>query len=186
MPKATDARSTGAPFMSSAERASPPALPSPHRRGLLAGAAAVLAATPFAAHAAQLRTVGALARDAGTDAELVRLGAEFQGIENRIYAVEAPFYDVLQSPPEDVVAKLKTLHQQKHTIADRITTLRAVTPAGLHAKARALLGYVEWEFDGRKPAVDDRHNMLAWSIARDLVGEDVAVAPELRAGEIMA
>ncbi len=133
-----------------------PASPSPRRRGLLAGAAAALAAAPFAAHAAQLRTVGALARDAGPDAALLTLHRDFLAHHVVVEAWNAGFVS------EDAG---EAAHDRWWECVQAITAIRATTPAGMQAKAEvALLAY---ETAGGHGGPDED---LVRAALRDVVG----------------
>jgi len=140
MPKATDARSTGAPFMSLAERATPPALPSsPHRRSLLAGAAGVLTAVPFAAHAAQLRAVGALVRDIGAD-PVLDLYRRWRAVEAASDAAEGRLATARASltgkPVRRLIEECDRLNGESTDILDTVVATPATSQAGALAKLR--------------------------------------------------
>ncbi len=134
------------------------------RRSLLAGAAATLAAAPFAAHAAQLRTVGALARDAGPDAGLLAACAAFMATDAEVQAWnrdERPEY------ADDAVSG--RLMDRWHELAWQIEGIPARTAAGISAKARVA---AEALYSVRMPdgTFDGVEETLALSALRDMAG----------------
>ncbi len=184
MPKAIDARSTGAPSMSSAERATPPALPSPHRRGLLASAAAALAAAPFTASyadqlrsvAAQLRTVGTQARDADADAGLLADIAELLAMSRYHDALCDEEADMLASHPRarEIAAIYAADFGRFHELRARIATTPATTPGAAKAKAALAIERFKWSYSGMPSDDWDADEALAYSALLDLMGRAAA------------
>jgi hypothetical protein len=137
----------------------------PSRRGLLGAVAALpLMAVPAAA-----------APSTGDDAELLRLGAEF--LRNRVR-----FDELMRLHGDDVRmpaavdAEVSESVRVSHNLAEDIAGLHASTFAGLRAKAHALLAYVAYTSDG-DPSFANHDELLGWSIARDLCGDDAARPP---------
>jgi hypothetical protein len=64
----------------------------------------------------------------------------------------------------------------QHDLAEKIADLRATTLEGLRAKATVLLSYSGYLEGGEKPLWDNHNELLGWSIARDLMGDEAAKA----------
>jgi hypothetical protein len=136
-----------------------PATPSTPRRGLLAGAAAALVAAPIATHAATLRTVGSLARDAGPDAALLALLPEWRGLDAFI---TSDAYD-----PEEPESTRQ--HDRWWSIVRRVTDTPARTFEGRAAKAEVLRAVIRDCADHTAP-----EGRLALSLIRDHQAAEVA------------
>jgi hypothetical protein len=142
MPKASRANSTGVPVAHPPAGAAAPGSsansPTP-RRSLLAGAAAVLAAAPFAAHAAQLRTVGALARDTGAD-PVLDLYQRWRAVEAASDAAEGRLAITRTSLTKQGVRRLieecDRLNGESFDILETVTATPATSQAGALAKLR--------------------------------------------------
>ena len=171
MTKATCADSTGALVAHPpAGVASPgsPASPFPARRGMLTGAAAALAAAPFTAHAAQIRTVATLARDPGPDAEVIRLGAAVMANAAEIDRLS----DVGEALPHAegwrfTEKNIRPLVREGWALRIRLAQMRATTLEGFRAKARIVQEYSNCAPSYADPDADDA---MAWSLANDLLG----------------
>jgi hypothetical protein len=125
------------------------------RRGLLGTGAAVATAS-----------VAAAAPAVNPDAELIRLcGVILAG------NAELNRYTVLYggNEPPEVKARARALVDDGHKLSTQIAEIRASTPEGLEAKAKALMGQLLPDADG-DPMFDNTAEMLGWSIARDLLG----------------
>ena len=136
----------------------------PHngRRSLLAGAAAALAAAPFATHAAQLQAVGTLARDTDPDADLLAVCAEFMATDAEVQAWnrgERPEY------ADDAVSD--RLMDRWHDLAWQIEGIPARTAAQISAKARVAAAAL---YSVRTPdgTFDGVEETLALSALRDV------------------
>ncbi len=128
------------------------------RRGLLGGAGAVLAATAGTA-------AGTTAP--GSDAELVRLCA----IVVDGHAEMDRYSDQYEgNDPPHIAARIRVLVDEGHRISKQVADMRAATLEGTKAKARAMLCYMGKTSDG-DPLWSSHDELLAWSIARDLLGE---------------
>src|SRR5579875_829192 len=109
------------------------------RRTLLgAAAAAPVAALPIAAAAAA----------PGSDAELLRLGAEFQRLEELAVALTLPYLELrLADHPAEALAEAREITSAQHALAERMAAIPAVTFAGRQAKARVLLTFTQYSAD---------------------------------------
>lgn len=167
MHKADDARSTGAtPFPCPAERVAP------RRRSLLAGAAAALAAAPFTAHAAQIGTVGTLARDAAPDSGLLADIAKLRAMVARHDALDRETgYLPFDHPHQQAAqAEFRADFRQFHALRERIARTPAATAAGGAGKAALALALLAGSYAGY-PADDwDTDEAVAYSALRDLTG----------------
>lgn len=135
--------------------------PTHGRRHLLAAAPAALVLT-----GAGIGTAAA-ARASQPDAELIALctivvngHAEMDGYSDQYDGNDPPHID----------ARIRVLVDEGHRISEQVADMRAATLEGAKAKARAMLGYMgkTWEGD---PLWSSHDELLAWSIARDLLGE---------------
>ncbi len=107
------------------------------------------------------------------DDELMRLGAEFvdkhrQHVElikrqNRMEG-ELTTFDR---------ERIRSVMQAKQELAEEIAELRATTIPGLRVKASVLLAYSKYDLEA-KVHWTDHDELLGWSIARDLLGDDAA------------
>ncbi len=148
------------------------------RRSLLAGAGAILAAAPFTAHAAQLRTVAALARDAGAGAD-----AELIGLADAVMANTAEINrlsDVEESLPfparwHYTEKNIRPLVREGWALRIRLAQMRAATLDGFRAKARVVQEYSNCQAEYADPDQDDA---MAWSLANDLLGVPSVWRPE--------
>lgn len=132
-----------------------------NRRNLLAtGPAAMVLVgagigTAVAAHAPQ------------PDAELIRLCA----IVVDGHAEMDRYSDQYDgNDPSHIEARIRVLVDEGHRISKQVANMRAATLEGTKAKARAMLGYMGKTSDG-DPLWSSHDELLAWSIARDLLGE---------------
>ena len=66
---------------------------------------------------------------------------------------------------------MTALTQAGDDIAERLADLRAATLGGLRAKARALLACAPVDRNGDY-VWREHHDLLGWSLARDLVGDE--------------
>lgn len=170
MHKATHAHTMGAnPDLCPATA---PALPSPRRRSLLAGAAAALAAAPFAAHAEQIRTVGTLARDAGPDARLLADIDELRAMTARHDALDGQVFHLPFDHPRHaaVQAVFRADFHQFHALRERIARTPAATEAGAKAKAAFAIEHLAGSYSGYPSDDWDCDEALAYSALLDLVG----------------
>ncbi len=135
------------------------------RRGLLLSGAALAAAGPGAAALAD----NLAARRGPTpspDAELIQLS-------QRVVAGHAEMdrysdqYGV--DKPPHIKACIYALVDECHDMSEQIGGMRATTMEGLQAKARALLAHTSKSPDGGL-LWSSPDELLAWSIARDLLG----------------
>jgi len=132
------------------------------RRSLL-GAAAPAAlvltgagiGTAVAAHAVQ------------PDAELIRLCAIVVDGHTEMDRYSDQ-YD--GNDPPHIHARVRVLVDEGHRISEQVANMRAATLEGAKAKARAMLGYMGKTSDGNV-LWSSHDELLAWSIARDLLGE---------------
>jgi hypothetical protein len=129
------------------------------RRSLLA-ATLGLGALPVAA------TVVA---GAEPDAELIRLAAALEANRAQVEAFDA-------TPPpdgEEFDEMMTVLTEEGDDLVERVSDMRATTPAGLRAKARALLACARTDHDGNRYWTSD-DDIMGWSLACDLVGDELA------------
>jgi hypothetical protein len=111
------------------------------------------------------------------DAELSRLGAEFQEKHRRHVELAASQRGVAGDQSAEDRAEVQSLIRAKAELGEAIGEQRAATIVGLKVKAAVLLAYSDDDLDGQLHWTD--HNELTrWSIARDLLGDDVAQPPE--------
>jgi hypothetical protein len=101
--------------------------------------------------------------DAHADGELIELCREF--VEN-----EAEFNRLcdLEADGQDVRALIRGRVDRCHELRALIAGLAGRTPEGLKAKAQVAL--IEFGTDGEWPS--DNSEYIAWSLARDVVGDD--------------
>lgn len=132
---------------------------------LLAGTAAAVVAVPAAA-----------ASD-DADAELIRLVAEFQRMEDRYCELDLRFG---LDEPEPVAIETHSIVRQQHALAEEIAELRATTMEGLKAKASVLLAYSGYLINGDL-CWSNHNELMGWSIARDLCGDEAAKPRESQA-----
>jgi hypothetical protein len=107
------------------------------------------------------------------DDELRGLGAEFQEKHRR----HAKLIESQQGVAGDLSAEdrkeVQSLMRAKAELAEAIAEQRAATMVGLWVKAAVLLAYSDYDLDGQLHWTG--HNeLMGWSIARDLLGDDVA------------
>ena len=69
--------------------------------------------------------------------------------------------------------------QAKAELAEAIADLRATTIVGLRVKAAVLLAYIQYDHNGQVHWTD-HDELMGWSIARDLLGDDAARPSEAR------
>jgi hypothetical protein len=154
----------------------------PSRRGLIAeGTAALLAAgaAPQAAGSPQTSLWGAPAQAAaGEDAELLRLFAQWLPLHQRYQALSRQLWDLEDQhlPTEAIDAQFDGLVPRQHALAEAIAALHAATLEGLRAKATVLLSHSGYKADGTTPEWETHDELLGWSIARDLLGDEAAKA----------
>jgi hypothetical protein len=119
----------------------------------------------------ELRLGGA--GDSADDAELSRFGAEFQERHRQhVELVEKQ----QRSPPElplEEQENILSLMQAKQKLAEAIADRRAATVVGLQVKAAVLLAYCQYDVDGQLHWTD-HDELMGWSIARDLLGDEAA------------
>ena len=72
--------------------------------------------------------------------------------------------------PPHVQARVRVLVDTGHAMSQQVADMRAATPEGIKAKARAMLSYMG-ETDTGALLWSNHDELLAWSIARDLLGE---------------
>jgi hypothetical protein len=143
----------------------------PSRRAMRAGGTAALltgAALATAAHGAPVAAPVA----GGDDAELLALHAEWKPLRRRYLQLNRENADVVHIPPE-VDAEIDALVPAMADVAERVADLRATTTDGLKAKAAILLSYSGYMADG-SPLYTNHDELLGWSIARDLLGDEAA------------
>jgi hypothetical protein len=63
------------------------------------------------------------------------------------------------------------LVEQGHELSEQIADMRATTLEGFRAKAAAMLTYTGHYVNG-EPIWTNHDELLGWSLARDLVGQD--------------
>lgn len=130
------------------------------RRGVLAAiATAPLAALPAVA-------------EPHADAELLALGAEFARLTARAAEIDRLYGDAVDVPDaitDEGVARAPVMH----ALAERIADLPATTLAGLRIKAAVVLRHMPLTYDGQLQW-ENYHELAAWSLARDLLGDDAA------------
>ncbi len=115
------------------------------------------------------------------EAELSRLAAEFQEKHRRhIELVEYQQRLGGELPRKDQ-EKVLSLMQAKGELAEAIADLRAATIVGFQAKAAVLLAYIQDDHDGQVHWTD-HDELMGWSIARDLLGDEAARPAEVRNG----
>ena len=111
------------------------------------------------------------------DAELSRLGAEFQKKHRRhVESVADQQRIVGELSPEDR-EEIVSLMQAKRELAEAIADQRAITVVGLRVKAAVLLAYSQYDLEGQLHWTD-HDQLMGWSIARDLLGDETAWQPE--------
>lgn len=112
------------------------------------------------------------ARPADGD-ELMRLGAEF--LDKHRQHVELI---KRQNRTEGELTTfdcegIRSVMQAKQELAEEIAKLRATTMPGLRVKASVLLAYSKYDLEGTVHWTD-HDELLGWSIARDLLGDEAA------------
>ena len=111
------------------------------------------------------------------DAELSRLGAEFQKKHHRHAESVADQQRIVgELSPEDR-EEIVSLMQAKRELAEAIADQRAITVVGLRVKAAVLLAYSQHDLEGQLHWTD-HDQLMGWSIARDLLGDETARQPE--------
>jgi hypothetical protein len=106
--------------------------------------------------------------DSAEDAELSRLGAEFQQKQRRhAELVENQRWSVTELSPPDR-EEVRSLMRAKQELAEAIADQRAATVVGLRVKAAVLLAYSQYDLDGQLHWTD-HDELMGWSIARDLL-----------------
>ncbi len=110
------------------------------------------------------------------DDELNRLGAEFQSKHRRyVELVERQQRSAGELSPQDQ-AEIVSLMQAKRELAETIAGQRANTVVGLRVKAAVLLAYSQYDLAGQLHWTD-HDELMGWSIARDLLGDEAARPP---------
>jgi hypothetical protein len=108
--------------------------------------------------------------DSSEDAELVRLGAEFQDKHRQHIELMEKNQLLAGDPPAEVQGEIRSLMQAKQELAEAIAGRRATAISGLRVKAAVLLAYSQYDFDGTLHWTD-HDELMGWSIARDLIGD---------------
>jgi len=109
--------------------------------------------------------------ESGEDAELCSLGAEFQANHRQHIELVKNNRRLAGEPPLEALEAIQSRMQAKQMLAEAIAQLRAVTISGLRVKAAVLLAYSQYDLDG-KLHWTDHDELMGWSIARDLLGEE--------------
>jgi hypothetical protein len=111
------------------------------------------------------------------DAELIRLAAALEANHAKLAAVPGTL-------PEDEFDELMTvLTEEGNDLIGLVSDMRATTLAGLRAKARALLVCARTDHDGNRYWTSD-DDIMGWSLARDLVGDELADRDPRLAGDL--
>ncbi len=108
--------------------------------------------------------------DPGEDAELVRLGAEFQEKHRRHIELTEKNQGLAWEPRPEVGEEIRSLMQAKQDLAEAVAHLRATAISGLRVKAALLLAYSQYDLNG-KLHWTDHDELMGWSIGRDLLGD---------------
>ena len=82
-----------------------------------------------------------------------------------------PKYDLPSVSTLDGREAVQSRMQAKQKLAEAIAQLRAMTISGLRVKAAVLLAYCQYDLDG-KLHWTDHDELMGWSIARDLLGDE--------------
>lgn len=98
------------------------------------------------------------------DAELLRLCARLIAINEEYRALSEPFFNVAGGPPADVAASIHDRVAQYHDLRAQIAPIKALTMAGLRAKARIALMELDADEDQTDTDVE-----VSVSLCRDLV-----------------
>jgi hypothetical protein len=149
--------------------------PDTRRRGLLSGlGAAALAAVSGASpsHAAQIRTAGTLARDAGPDAALLADIAALAEMTRRHDALSEATGDLPTTHPDYKAARVafEADVRRFHELRERIARTPAMTPEGAAEKGRLVVLRARYELTGDTEYHEDwdTEEALAISALRDL------------------
>jgi len=143
----------------------------PSRRRLIAGSSAALLAGAALATSYHGDTKFPAAN--GDDAEILRLFAEWLPLQRRYHVLNDVIGDGRDLPAERELSHVVTA---QHDLAEEMADLRATTLEGVRAKATVLLSYSGYLEGGEKPLWDNHDTLLGWSMARDLLGDEVAKA----------
>jgi len=120
-----------------------------------------------AALAAALSLPGALAAS-GPDAEILRLAKRIVSVEAVNAELWTPYNEVVGGPPKAIRDHSRALTQEYLGLMCEIGHMRATTPEGLRAKARAAMTKVFLNEDLTVDEDDD--DFIMWSLCRDLIG----------------
>lgn len=101
------------------------------------------------------------------DAELIRLAAALEANHAKLAAVPGTL------PEEEFDELMTVLDEEGNDLIGRLSDARATTLEGLRAKARALLVCARFDHDGQRYWTSD-DDIMGWSLARDLVGDELA------------
>jgi hypothetical protein len=111
------------------------------------------------------------------DAELIRLAAALEANHAKLAAVPGTL------PDEEFDELMTDLDEEGADLVERLSDLRAVSLAGLQAKARALLSCARTDHDGNRYWTSD-DDIMGWSLARDLAGDELADRDPRRAADL--
>jgi hypothetical protein len=145
----------------------------PSRRRLIAGSSAALLAGAAIATSPHGETK--LLAATGDDAEILRLFAEWLPLHRR-YRFLGDYTAEMRDIPTEIDHELSHIVTAQHDLAEEMADLRATSFEGLRAKATVLLSYSQYQIDGENPFWSNYDELLGWSLARDLLGEEAAKA----------
>lgn len=148
----------------------------PSRRRLIAGSSAALLAGTALATSSHGDTRFPTA--SGDDAEILRLLAEWQPLQRR-YLVLSDRTAEMDLIPAEIARELSHVVTAQHDLAEEMAELRATTLEGLRAKAALLLSYSSYLADGERLLWENHDELMGWSLARDLLGDEAAKADYL-------
>jgi len=109
--------------------------------------------------------------ESAEDAELCSLGVEFQENHRQHIELVENNQRLVGEPPLEALEAIQSRMQAKQKLAEAIAQLRAVTISGLRVKAAVLLAYSQYDLNG-KLHWTDHDELMGWSIARDLLGDE--------------
>ena len=144
----------------------------PSRRRLIAGSSALLASAAIATSSHGETRFPAVT---GDDAEILRLFAEWLPLQRR-YRVLGDHTADMRDIPAEIVHEESHLATAQLNLTEEIADLRATTLEGLRAKATVLLSYCGYRTDSEGPYWENHDELMGWSIARDLLGDEAAKA----------
>jgi hypothetical protein len=119
--------------------------------------------------------------DSGEDAELSRLGAEFREKHRRHMELVEENQRLTGEPRPEVWQEIQSLMQAKQELAEAIARVGATAISGLRVKAAVLLAYSQYDLNG-KLHWTDHNELMGWSIARDLLGDEAGAPTKPRPG----